>query len=156
MKELLKIEDLKNNLFLGDCGEDITQYSHGDISDIIAETADNNVDIYNNDLMEWAKRNTSYIEDALREFGTPEDSNGHPDFMRIIMQGQYYMYEQDLYNNIEDILKYWAYNYIEDKYNLTELTEEQNDEIEFLNYNNFEELEDIENELENIFESGVQ
>lgn len=153
MKELLKIKDLKNELNLGDYGEDITNYSSGYVGDIITEIADNNVDIYNNDLMEWAKGNTSYIEDAMREFGTPEDSNGHPDFMRLIMQGQYYMYEQDLYNNLEDILKYWAYDYIENKYNLTELTEEQNDEIEFLNYNNFEELEDIKNELENIFES---
>ena len=156
MEKLLKIEDLKNDLFLGELGEQITQYDNGYISDIITEIADSNVDIYNNDLMEWAKGNTNYIEDAMREFGTPEDENGHPDFMRIIMQGQYYMYEQDLYNNIEDILKCWAYSYIEDNYNLTELTEEQNDEIEFLNYNNFEKLEDIENELKNIFESEVQ
>lgn len=155
MKELLKIKDLKNELNLGDYGEDITNYSSGYVGDIITEIADNNVDIYNNDLMEWAKGNTSYIEDAMREFGTPEDSNGHPDFMRLIMQGQYYMYEQDLYNNLEDILKYWAYDYIENKYNLTELTEEQNDEIEFLNYNNIDRLEEIEGMIEDIFESEV-
>lgn len=156
MKELLKIKDLKNELNLGEIGEQLAEYDNGYIGDIITEIADSNVDIYNNDLMEWAKGNTSYIEDAMREFGTPEDDNGNPDFMRLIMQGQYYMYEQDLYNNLEDILKYWAYSYIEDTYKLTELTEEQNDEIEFLNYNNFEELEDIKNELENIFESEVQ
>lgn len=155
MKELLKIEDLKNELNLGDYGEDITNYSSGYVSDIITEIADNNVDIYNNDLMEWAKGNTSYIEDAMREFGTPEDSNGHPDFMRLIMQGQYYMYEQDLYNNLEDILKYWAYDYIENKYNITELTEEQNDEIDFYNYTNVDRLEEIKGMIEDIFESEV-
>lgn len=156
MKELLKIKELKNELNLGDYGEDIANYNSGYISDIIAEIADYNVDIYNDDLMEWAKGNTSYIEDALREFGTPEDSNGHPDFMRIIMQGQYYMHEQDLYNNLEDILKYWAYDYIENKYDLTELTEEQNDEIEFCNYNNVDRLEEIEGMIEGIFESEVE
>lgn len=156
MKELLKIEDLKNELNLGDYGEEIAQYNNGYIGDIITEIADNNVDIYNNDLMEWAKGNTSYIEDAMREFGTPEDGNGQPDFMRIIMQGQYYMYEQDLYNNIEDILKYWAYSYIEDHYNVTELTEEQNDEIEFYNYTNVDRLEEIEGMIKDIFESEVQ
>ena len=153
MKELLKIKDLKNELNLGDYGEDITNYSSGYVSDIITEIADNNVDIYNNDLMEWAKGNTSYIEDAMVEFGTPEDSNGHPDFMRLIMQGQYYMYEQDLYNNLEDILKYWAYDYIENKYNITELTEEQNDEINFYNYTNVDRLEEIKGMIEDIFES---
>ena len=156
MKELFKIEDLKNDLFLGELGEQITEYNNGYISDIITEIADNNVDIYNNDLMEWAKGNASYIEDAMKEFGTPEDGNGHPDFMRIVMQGQYYMYEQDLYNNIEDILKYWAYDYIENKYNLTELTEEQNDEIEFYNYNSVDRLEEIEGMIEDIFESEVK
>lgn len=156
MEKLLKIEDLKNDLFLGELGEQITEYDNGYIGDIITEIADSNVDIYNDDLMEWAKGNTSYIEDAIREFGTPEDSNGHPDFMKLIMQGQYYMYEQDLYNNIEDILKYWAYDYIENKYNITELTEEQNDEIEFYNYTNVDRLEEIEGMIEGIFESEAK
>lgn len=133
----------------------ITQYCGGYIGDIITELADSNVDIYNSDLSEWAKDNVSYIEEAINMWGIPKDEGGHADYYRMIQQGQYYMYEQDLYNNIEDILKYWAYSYIEDNYNLTELTEEQNDEIEFLNYNNFEKLEDLKNELDNIFESEV-
>lgn len=149
MKELLKIEELKNDLNLGDYGEDITNYNNGYISEIINEIADNYIDIYTDDLFEWAKGNTYYIDRAVNELGRPDTIEDE------IRQGQYIAYQEDLYNNIEDILKYWAYDYIENKYNITELTEEQNDEIEFLNYNNFEELEDIKNELENIFESEV-
>ena len=48
MKELLKIKDLKNELNLGDYGEDITNYNSGYISDIINEIADNYIDIYTN------------------------------------------------------------------------------------------------------------
>ena len=150
MKELFKIEDLKNDLFLGELGEQITQYNNGYIGDIITEIADNNVDIYNNDLMEWAKGNTYYIDRAVDELGRPDTIEDE------IRQGQYIAYQEDLYNNIEDILKYWAYSYIEDHYNVTELTEEQNDEIEFYNYNSVDRLEEIEGMIEDIFESEVK
>lgn len=149
MKELLKIEELKNDLNLGDYGEDITNYNSGYISDIITEIADNNVDIYNNDLMEWAKGNTYYIDRAVDELGRPDTIEDE------IRQGQYIAYQEDLYNNLEDILKYWAYDYIENKYNITELTEEQNDEIDFYNYTNVDRLEEIKGMIEDIFESEV-
>ena len=149
MKELLKIEELKNDLNLGDYGEDITNYSSGYVSDIITEIADNNVDIYNNDLMEWAKGNTYYIDRAVDELGRPDTIEDE------IRQGQYIAYQEDLYNNLEDILKYWAYDYIENKYNITELTEEQNDEINFYNYTNVDRLEEIKGMIEDIFESEV-
>lgn len=150
MKELLKIKDLKNELNLGDYGEDITNYDSGYVSDIINEIADNYIDIYTYDLFEWAKGNTYYIDRAVDELGRPDTIENE------IRQGQYIAYQEDLYNNIEDILKYWAYSYIADHYNVTELTEEQSDEIEFYNYNNVDRLEDIEAMIENIFESEVQ
>lgn len=156
MENILKIKDLKSNLFLGDYGEEITGYNSGYIGDIVTEIADNNVDIYYSDLNEWTKDNANYIEEALDEFGTPTDGNGHADYYGMIRQGQFIAYERELYENLEDILKYWAYDYIEDNYKLTELTEEQNDEVEFLNYNNFEKLEDIVAELESIFESEAE
>lgn len=150
MKELLKIKDLKNELNLGDYGEDITNYSSGYVSDIVNEIADNYIDIYTYDLFEWAKGNTYYIDRATDELGRPDTIEDE------IRQGQYIAYQEDLYNNIEDILKYWAYSYIEDHYNVTELTEEQNDEIEFYNYNNVDKLEEIEGMIEDIFESEVK
>lgn len=149
MKELLKIKDLKNELNLGDYGEDITNYNNGYISDIINEIADNYIDIYTYDLFEWAKGNTYYIDRAVDELGRPDTIEDE------IRQGQYMAYQEDLYNNIEDILKYWAYDYIENKYNITELTEEQNDEINFYNYTNVDRLEEIKGMIEDIFESEV-
>lgn len=51
----MKIEELKKDLYLGDYGEEITNYSSGYVCDILTEIADNNVDIYYYDLFEWAK-----------------------------------------------------------------------------------------------------
>lgn len=146
--EKLKIEDLKKELYCGDFGEYFRNYGRGYICDIITEIADNNVDIYNYDLMEWAKGNTSYIEEALDEFGTPTDNNGRADFMRIVQQGQYYYNERNIYENLEDSLKFFMYDYIEKDLKITELTEEQNDDL--LEWDFSDNNEELENLIEHI------
>ena len=149
--EKLKIEDLKKELYCGDYGEYFRDYNNGYICDIITEIADNNIDIYNSDLMDWAKGNTSYIEEALEEFGTPTNNRGQADFMRIIQQGQYLCNEQDLYNNLEDSLKFFMYDYIEKELKIKELTEEQNDNLLDWDFSdNNEHLENLIEHIENI------
>ena len=69
MKNLLKIEDLKKELYTGDFGDCFCDYDNGYICDIITEIADNHVDIYNSDLLDWAKGNYSYIEESILGFG---------------------------------------------------------------------------------------
>lgn len=141
--EVFKIEDLKKDLYIGDFGEYFVDYDNGYICDIISEIADNKIDIYNYDLLEWAKYNIDYIENALNEFGTPTD-NGKADFIRIIQQGQYYYNEQNLYKNLEDSLKFFMYDYIEKELGVEELTEEQyNDLLDWDFSDNNEKLENL-------------
>lgn len=148
-----KIEELKKDLFTGEIGDNLCDYSSGYICDIISEIADNNVDIYNYDLLEWAKGNYSYIEDAIDELGTPTDRQGRADFIGMIRQGQYIYYEQDLYDNLDDIIKNYIYNYITNELGIEEITEEQEEEIDMLSYDNNDELETINEDLNNIFKS---
>lgn len=143
----LKIEDLKKELYTGDLGEYFTDYDNGYICDIITKIADNNVDIYYYDLFEWAKNNFSYINEANEEMGTPAD------ITRQIQQGQYFCNEQDLYNNLEDSLKFFMYDYIEKELKIKELTEEQNDGLlEWDFSDNNEQLENLIEHINNIFE----
>ena len=121
--ENLKIEELKKELFTGDFGDCFYDYDNGCIGDIVTEIADNHVDIYNYDLLEWAKENYLYIDEAMQEFGKPDD------FLQYIRQGQYYCYEKDLYENLEDSLKHFMYTYIENVLDIHELTEEQNNNL---------------------------
>ena len=144
----LKIEDLKNELFIGDLGEYLNDYNEGYIGDIITEIADNNVPIYYNDIWEEAKENQEYIEEALQEFGTPADIKGNTDLMRIFQQGIYLKNERDLYENLEDILKYYMYDYIEKILKLKEITEEQNDDL--LDWDFSDNNEQLENLIEHI------
>ena len=86
----------------------------------------------------------------MDEFGIAKDSNGKPDFMRCIMQGQYYSNEGDLYNNLEDSLKFFMYDYIEKDLKIEEITEEQNDNL--LDWNFEDNNEMLENLIEHINE----
>lgn len=149
--ELLKIEDLKKDLYLGDFGEYFVDYNNGYICDIISEIADNNVDIYNYDLIEWAKDNYNYIDDAVAEFGVDTQNF---DFWGIIRQGQYLYNDNDLYENLEDSLKFYMYDYIEKTLNIKEITEEQNDNLlDFDFSDNNEELGNLIEHIDEVMET---
>lgn len=146
----LKIEELKKDLFIGDLGEYFRDYDNGYICDIITEIADNHVPVYNSELWEKAAENQNYIEEALTEFGTPTDSQGNVDLMRIFQQGIYLKNEQEIYENLEDSLKYFMYDYIEKDLKINELTEEQNDDL--LDWDFDDSNEQLENLIEHINE----
>ena len=115
------LKDLESNLSFT-YGNNITQYDSGYICDVFSEIADSNVDIYTSDLFDWGKNNMYYIDEATKEFGDPHD------ILRQIQQGQYYAYEQELYKNQEDVIKYFAYNYLKD--NDIKLTIEQEEDLD--------------------------
>ena len=115
------LNELKTNLSFT-YGDQITSYNSGYICDVFSEIADSNVDIYTSDLFEWGKSNLYYIDEATKEFGDPHD------ILRQLQQGQYYAYEQDLYENQDSVLKFFAYNYLKD--NDIVLDEDDLDELD--------------------------
>lgn len=145
--EKLKIEELKKELYTGDLGDRIRNYSGGYICDIITEIADNNVDIYYSDLFEWAKHNFEIIEEANEEFGAPND------IIKQIQQGEFLAFERELYENLEDNLKYFMYDYIEKDLKIKEITEEQNENLlDFDFSDNNEQLENLIDHINEILE----
>lgn len=115
-----KLEELENNLSFT-YGKQINNYDSGYICDVFSEIADSNVDIFTSDLFEWGKSNLYYIDEATKEFGDPHD------ILKQLQQGQYYAYEQELYENEEDIIKYFAYSYLDE--NEIKLTEEKEEDL---------------------------
>lgn len=119
------------------------------IGDAISEFADSNIDIYTYNLFDWAKTNYNYIEQGVAEFGIDEKNF---DFIKLIQQGQYLQLTQDLYNDIDEIIKMLAfYEMIEQ---LNDLTNDDEIEIEI----DFDEFENaIENlDLNNYFDDIVE
>ncbi len=73
-----------------------------EIQDAISEIADNNIDIYNADLLQWFPDNYDKVEEAIEEYGFPE-LDGKPDMIKAIMQGQYKENEEVLNEALEEI-----------------------------------------------------
>ena len=115
------LEELKRNLSFT-YGEQITNYDSGYIGDVFTEIADSNVDIYISDLFDWGKSNLYYIDEATKEFGNPND------ITKQIQQGQYYAYEQEIYEYKDDVLKYFAYSYLND--NDIKINDEQEKDLD--------------------------
>ena len=122
---------MKNNIFelIGEIKENDTMEKvsidalcdYGEtryLCDIITEIADSNVDIYTSDLFEWAKDNYNYIEEANDELGASND------IIQQIQQGQFYQNEQEIYANIEDMIKLYLLNLLKEN-GMEELTDSQ-------------------------------
>lgn len=139
-----EIESLKQELSFT-YGEQILSYDSGYICDIFSEIANNNIDIYYSDIFDWAKNNTWYIDESMKEYGNCNS------IVNQIQMAQGYAYEQELYENEDSILKLFAYNYLEE--NEIKLDEEQlydlESELESYDTNNrLENIVDIINEID--------
>lgn len=141
-------EKLKEELKRTYC-DDICDYDNGYISDIITEIADYHVDIYYNDLFEWAKGNFSIIEETNEELGAPTD------MIKQIQQGQFLQYERELYDNFDNMILLFIYNYIYNDLEIEEIEEEKQEEIESENFENYDRLEDIIDFVNDTLESEV-
>ena len=112
--------------------------------------------IYNSDLLDWAKDNYEYIEEATEEFGCPTKNYGG--FIKQIQQGQYYKYTQELYDSIKDIISLVGINYILNDSDILEKLDENDidniiDEIQekIDNNNKIEDIiEIVDNYIENL------
>ena len=147
VKELLK-EIEKENEFLKVNVTSFEGYSDGYISDIVSELSDSNVDIYNSDLLEWAKDNYSYIDEAVAELGHGKD------FINDIQIGQYYYNNNEIYNNLKAYLRYFAYDYLLNTKGIETIKDEDieniDNELDYIDNNNH--LSDIEIIINNFVE----
>lgn len=97
------------------------------ICDAISERADSSIDIYNYDLIEWAKSHIAEIDEAAEELGKPDS------FIGYIQQAQFLYYEHLFYDNLEEGIKYAVYSILLEN-GIEELTDEKSEEVDnFIN-----------------------
>lgn len=113
------------------------------ICDAISERADSLIDIYNCDLIDWAKNHICEIDDAADELGKPDS------FIGYIQQGQFIYYEHELYDQLDDGIKWAVYSILDDA-GIEELTDEQESAVddfidEIDNNNRFSDLDEVLN-----------
>lgn len=123
------------------------------ICDAISERADSMVDLYTNDLMEWAKTHISEIDEAADELGMPNTDNAAGSVITaLIMQAQYLVNERNLYDGLDNAIIIEAWRIASE--HAEEVTEEQADKLDSLDsiIDNNNRVEDIESEVLEILE----
>lgn len=128
--EMLKIEELKKELNVGDYGEQFCDYDCGYIENDLQQIANNNSEIFPESLIDWFKDNYNIVNDYIEEMGEIKDNQGNCDIIETIKAAQIDDISNDLFLNIKDILKFWALNYIQNTLKKDEITSNQWDEIE--------------------------
>lgn len=118
------------------------------ICDAISERADSNVDVYNYDLIEWAKSHIAEIDEAAEELGKPDS------FIGYIQQAQFIVNERNLYEGLEKAIVLHAWELASER--VKEVTEEQAEKLDAMDLiiDNNNRVEDIEIEVLDIL--GVE
>lgn len=118
------------------------------VSDAINEIIDCDCPVYWSDLIKWFNEpNTEeYINDAVNEYGF----NGNFDIMKAIQWGWCKQAEEEIYQEKNDALLLACYVLIRDSYKLTEITEEQQEQIEDIDFDNIDSFTDLQNEVKAI------
>lgn len=137
--------------------EDITarlaDYCDGSsyVCDAINEIADSDCPVYWSGLMEWFNEEPNsqdYINEAVNEYGTRDF-----DIMRAIQWGWCRQAADKLYEEKDKGLLLAAYVLIRDSYKLEEITDEQAEEIENIDFDRIDTFTDLQNEIEQIINS---
>lgn len=118
------------------------------VCDAINEIVDSDCPVYWSGLMKWFNEEPNsqdYVNEAVNEY-RPEEF----DIMRAMMWGWCKQAEEKIYEEKNDGLLLAAYVLIRDSYKLEEITDEQAEEIENIDFDRIETFSDLQNEVESI------
>jgi hypothetical protein len=102
--------------FITDSDAESSQY----ICDAISDFADRNTSVYYSSIKEFICNNFDKVEEAINEFGW--DGCGG-DLYKAGQMAEFMSIEQEIYNELEDVIKYITLDFIDS-------TDEANDEAE--------------------------
>ena len=145
MYNVKEIKVLMKELCLNDMEEQILEFSNGYIDDLLGEIAGNNVSIYTNDLLNYLSNNINDINDNISNMGFSGDILSH------ISDVWYYNNIEELWENINDIVKYFVLDNIIDymiEYNIKNISEEDIDNM--VNENCSDNIDRIDTIVDNI------
>ena len=126
MYNVKEIKVLMNELCLNDMAEQILEFSDGYIDDVFGEIAGNNVSIYTNDLLNYLSNNIDDVNGNISDIGFSGDILSH------ISDAWYNNNIEELYGNMNDIVKYLVLDNIIDymiEYNIKNISEEDIDNM---------------------------
>lgn len=108
----IKIDDLKNNLDLGEYGERLNDYRNSSayVCDAIMEIADNDTSIYYHQILEFISNNPDSLAEVIAE-GLYDPSRNY-DLYAHGQAAEFMTIERDIYNHLADALYLAALDFI--------------------------------------------
>lgn len=122
--------------------------SHDCIGDSFWEYADCDTDIYYSDLNKWMSENIDLMEEAVSEGFYQLDPHNFS-LYSLAQCAQYMSLERELSDDMSEILEIMGIRYILDTYE--NITPEQWDEFEDLNFSSYDEFSDFQDDIDLIF-----
>ena len=117
------------------------------VCDAISEIVDCDCPVYWSDLLKWFNEPFSeeYVNDAVNEY-RPDDF----DIMKAMQWGWCKQAEEKIYKEQEDGLLLAAWVLLRDFYKLSEISEEQAEEIENIEFSKIDTFTQLKNKIEEI------
>lgn len=120
------------------------------VCDAISEIVDCDCPIYWSDLLKWFNEPFSeeYVNDAVNEY-RPDNF----DIMKAMQWGWCQQAEEKINEERDNGLLLACYVLIRDHYKLNEITEEQNNALEDINFNDIDTFQDLQDKVAEIINS---
>lgn len=136
----MKLESYMGNLVYYSTTDLITRfadYDNGYISDIVSEIADFAISIYTQDLYRFAINHEDDVDEAIAEgfCGNPGDYSSFREYLVAVGSAAWYYHnERDIYDNIRQCLIYGVCEALGRQYGITEITDEQINILEHIDF----------------------
>lgn len=137
---MLNVNELLKDLKIGTYGIEFEEYSYGYISDIISGIADNNTSIYYYDIERFISEHVERVNDTISEFGW--DGCGK-DLYKAGQLAEYCWIQEEIYRDIEDILKWYAFKFYVQYTDNVDISEEIVSIIEDIDSCRIDKLEEV-------------
>lgn len=123
---------------------------HGDyVCDAISEIVDNDCPVYWSGLIKWFNEESAsqdYVNDAVNEYGFDRDF----DIFKAFQWGWCKQAEEKIHEEQEEGLLLACYVLIRDSYKLAEITEDQVEEIEDIDFDRIDRFQELKDKIEEI------
>lgn len=150
MENIIKNLENKMNDYSVDFVNDYYNADSMYLCDAISEFADSNTSIYYSEIMDFIAKNPEAVNDAINEFGW--DGCGK-DIYKAGQMAEYQDIQNDIYADIDNVIKLIAYKKAYHNYDIINPTEEQDkniDDIDCEGIDTDSRIEDIEDYVKSI------
>lgn len=157
----MKTADYIKTLETGEIGERFADYESGYICDVISEIADAEISIYTGEQVEFALNERDWTREALWSgiamngkdyFDYHKNADFYDYAAHVGIAAWYEKNCSDLYEHMTENVRLSICTALKDS-GIEDLTDEQIEEIEFLDFDNNDRLEDVIAEAFRIFEN---